>query len=149
MSKNLIKHVVRLVNDGWRPYDGEPRPEVYDRLSCPHVNGKPHKRPHWFTRGDIFCCISCERVCSLVRPSGFPPILPINYPPVDEPFMLSPQELVSKRHTLRVDEAAYCLNVSERQIYNMVAEGKLVALREKPVRVRAADVASAMEDFDE
>lgn len=84
-----------------------------------------------------------------MRPSGFPPILPINYPPVDEPFMLSPQELVSKRHTLRVDEAAYCLNVSERQIYNMVAEGKLVALREKPVRVRAADVALAMEDFDE
>lgn len=154
MSKNLIKHVVRMVNDGWRPYDAEPKPEVYDRLGCPHVHGKPHKkgriiRPYWFTRGDIFCCVGCERACSLVRPTGFPPTLPIHYPRVDEPFMLSPQELVARRHTLRVDEAAYCLNVSERKLYNLVAEGKLVALREHPVRVRASDVARMMEDFDE
>lgn len=149
MPKHLIKTVARMVQDGWRPYDVQPRPEVYERIGCPNVEAKPHKRPYWFVRGDIFCCISCERACSLVRPSGFPPALPINYPQTAEPFTLSPQELVSRRHTLRVDEAAYCLNISERHVYSMVAEGKLTALREKPVRIRATDVAEAMEDFDE
>ncbi|KAF5057838.1 hypothetical protein DSECCO2_352820 [anaerobic digester metagenome] len=147
--RSLIKQVAKLVQEGWRPYDAKPKPEVYERLACPNIEAKPHKRPYWFVRGDIFCCIACERACSLVRPSGFPPILPINYPQTSEPFQLSPQELVARKHTLRVDEAAYCLNISERQVYNMIYEGKLVALRDKPVRVRASDVAAAMEDFDE
>ena len=150
MSKNLIKHVVRLVNDGWRPYDAEPKPEVYDRLSCPHVNGKPHKRPYWFTRGDIFCCIGCERACSLHRPAGFPPALPINYPGEPEAFCRPPQELIKLRHTLTVREAAYCLNLSERRIQKMVQEGELVALRDRGrIRIRATDVQTMMEDFDE
>lgn len=64
-------------------------------------------------------------------------------------FTLTPIELVKRRHTLNVKEASYCLNISERKVYNMVAEGKLVALREKPVRIRATDVAAQMNDFDE
>jgi excisionase family DNA binding protein len=64
-------------------------------------------------------------------------------------FTLTPVELVKRRHTLNVKEAAYCLNVSERQVYNMVAEGKLAALRDKPVRIKAKDVERWMNDFDE
>jgi excisionase family DNA binding protein len=146
---NLIRTVIRLVADGWRPYDAQPRPDVYERLGCPNAQAKPHQRPYWFTRGDVFCCIACPRACSLNRPAGFPPPLPINYPQTGEPFQLSPQELASRKHTLRVDEVAYCLNISERQVYNLVAEGKLVALRDKPVRVRASDVEAMMGDFEE
>lgn len=148
--RSLIKQVAKLVQEGWRPYDAKPKPEVYERLECPNASAKSRKRPCWFVRGDIFCCIACERTCSLVRPKGFPPALPINYPQPPEPFMLTPQEMVARRHTLNVREVAYCLNVSERRVYTMIAEGELVALRGgKPLRVRASDVAKAMEDFDE
>lgn len=64
-------------------------------------------------------------------------------------FTLTPAELVKRRHTLRVDEAAYCLNVSERKIYAMVAEGEIKALRDRPIRVRASDVARKMNEFDD
>jgi DNA-binding transcriptional regulator YiaG len=64
-------------------------------------------------------------------------------------FTLTPVELVKRRHTLNVRETAYCLNVSMRTVWSWVAEGKLVALKDKPVRVRATDVARMMNDFDE
>lgn len=66
-----------------------------------------------------------------------------------EYYTLTPQEMVKKRHLLRVKEAAYCLNLSERQVYNLIAEGKLIALKDKPVRIKAEDVAVMMNDFDE
>jgi excisionase family DNA binding protein len=64
-------------------------------------------------------------------------------------FTLTPIELVKRRHTLNVRETAYCLNISDRRVYSMVAEGKLVALRDKPVRIKAKDVERWMNDFDE
>ncbi|NCC91709.1 MAG: DNA-binding protein [Opitutae bacterium] len=139
-----------LVEAGWRPYNGMPEPSVYEKLNCPHAGAKSKtKRPLWFTRGDRFLCIGCRRACSLHRPKGFPPPLPILYPQSGDPFSYTPQELVTRRHTLNVKETAYCLNVSERKVYTMVAEGDLVALRENPVRIRAEDVKAKMEDFDE
>ncbi len=51
---------------------------------------------------------------------------------------------------LNAKQAAYCLNVSERTIYNYIAEGRaLPGSKETPVRVRAADVKRLMENFDE
>ena len=48
---------------------------------------------------------------------------------------------------MRVDEAAYCLNISERQVYDWIAEGKLRKARGTPIRVSAEDVASGMTTF--
>jgi excisionase family DNA binding protein len=141
----------RLGETGWRPYNEHPAPSVYERLECPHASAKSKaKRPLWFTRGDRFLCIGCTRACSLTRPTGFPPPLPLLYPDVGEPFTRTPQELVRCKHTLTVREAAYCLNLSERKIYTMTAEGELTALRDRSVlRIRASDVRAMMEDFDE
>lgn len=150
MSKSLIKNVVKLVNESWRPYNAQPVDEVYERLGCAYLKAKSGKvQPYWFVRQDVFLCVGCPKSCSLVRPAGFQLPLPIHYPEGDEPFTLTPQEMVARRHTLNVREAAYCLNVSMRTVWAWVAEGKLVALKEKPVRVRASDVAKMMEDFDE
>jgi excisionase family DNA binding protein len=150
MPKNLIKTVARMIQEGWRPYDAQPAQEVYEQLQCPYAGGKPPKRPYWFSRGDVFCCIACSRACCLNRPKGFPPALPINYPAELEGYSRPPQELVKIRHTLTAKEAAYCLNLSERKIYQMVVEGELVALRDRGViRIRASDVEALMYDFDE
>ena len=78
------------------------------------------------------------------------PPLPINYDyDPEQPFRLTPQELVKRKHTLRVEEVAYCLNVSIGLVYRYKDEGRLTALREKPIRIRASDVEAMMSDFDE
>lgn len=69
--------------------------------------------------------------------------------PPAEPFVLTPQELLARRELLTVQQAAYCLNVSVRKIYDYIAEGRLTRLKDLPVRVRAAEVRDLCQDFDE
>ena len=149
--KTRIQEIVTLTREGWRPYDAEPERAVYERLRCSHVLRGSRRKPFWFVRGDVFCCIGCADHCTLQRPAGFPLPLPIKYPgvPPDRPYMLTPQEMLARHDLLNVRQAAYCLNVSERQIYDYIAEGRLVKLRDNPVRVRAAEVKELREDFDE
>jgi excisionase family DNA binding protein len=64
-------------------------------------------------------------------------------------FSMSPQEIVEKKTLLRVDEAAYCLNVSERTIYEWTAVGILRKLKMRPVRIPSEDVLALMNDFNE
>lgn len=153
MSKIIVNEVAELVVKGWRPYQGDVQPAVYEKLDCLHgqlTARETRTRPYWFSRGDIFLCIGCHRKCSLSRPAGFTPPLPIEYDyDPEQPFRLPPQEMVARRHTLLVAEAAYCLNVSKWLIYRYINDGRLVALKENPLRVRAADVAKMMNDFDE
>ena len=57
--------------------------------------------------------------------------------------------MVERHDLLNVRQAAYCLNVSKRTIYDYIAEGKLVRLKENPVRVRSKEVKELRGDFDE
>lgn len=151
MTKTLIQDIVTLTKDGWRPYNAQPEKSVYVGLGCePFLRGR--KKPFWFVRGDVFCCIGCGSHCTLTRPTGFPLPLPlpvIKYTRFDQPYSLTPLEMVHRRHLLTVKQAAYCLNVSERQVYDWLAEGRLIRLKENPVRVRATEVKAMMHDFDE
>lgn len=149
MSRTLINDIVLLTREGWRPYGAQPAGVVYERLRCEHVLKGRTGRPYWFVRGDVFCCVGCAVRCSLVRPVGFSLPLPIKYPQPDAPYALTPQEMVTRKALLRVDEAAYCLNVSDRKVRNWVDEGRLVALKINPVRIKAESVAAMMRDFDE
>ena len=149
----IVREIAELVVKGWRPYRGEVQPQVYEKLKCTHgqlTAREDRTRPYWFSRGDIFLCIGCHRKCSLSRPVGFMAPLPIEYEhDPAHPFRLPPQEMVARRHTLLVAEAAYCLNVSRSLIYRYIRDGRLIVLKETPVRVRASDVATLMNDFDE
>ena len=150
MSKTLIQDVVTLVKEGWRPYRAEPSMIVYEKLGCPLASGNRRRKPYWFVREDVFLCVGCGSRCLLKRPEGFPLPLPIRYSrPVDQPFLLTPQEMVVRHDILNVRQAAYCLNVSERTIYDYIAEGKLIRLKENPVRVRSKEVKELRGDFDE
>lgn len=143
----MINTVMHLVSEGWRPCAAVPEATVHARLGCEYVMGAGENRPYWFERDGVACCIGCQRACSLNQSAESVKSAPVQH--LAEPFLLTPQEMVRRRHTLNVREAAYCLNVSKRTIWNWVAEGRLVALKVKPVRIRASDVAAMMEDFDE
>jgi excisionase family DNA binding protein len=150
MSVSLIRNVIELVGSGWRPYNYKPTPKAYENLHCPYADAKGKKKPFWFVRGDIFLCVSCERGCTLSRPEGFILPLPIRYEEHKAtPFSRTPGEMVVKKSLLRVDEAAYCLNISERSVYDWIAEGKLRKARGAPIRVAAEDVAYFMTNFEE
>jgi excisionase family DNA binding protein len=144
----IVRTVISLVNAKWRPYRYEPKEFVYKKLQCPHVKGK--RKPYWFVRGDIFICITCSKGCTLSRPDGFYLPLPIQYTErPDAPFHLTPAEMVKHKALLRVDETAYCLNISERTVYDWIVAGKLRKVRDQPIRVAAEDVAFLMKDFEE
>lgn len=151
MSRTRIMDIVTLTRNGWRPYNAQPDPKVYETLGCESVLKGRKDRPFWFVRDDVFCCVGCAAHCTLKRPKGFPLPLPIRYPqPPQEPgYYLTPLEMLERHDLLNAKQAAYCLNVSERTIYNLIAEGKLVRLRENPVRVRASEVKALRENFDE
>lgn len=150
MSKTRVREIVTLVKEGWRPYDAEPERKVYEKLGCTYVlSGK--RKPFWFVKDDTFICIGCSSNCTLKRPAGFPIPLPIRYScvPFEPPYSLTPQEMVNKHDILNVRQAAYCLNVSERTIYDYIAEGKLIRLKENPVRVRSKEIKELRCNFDE
>jgi excisionase family DNA binding protein len=150
MSIAFIKNLISLVQGGWRPYNHAPRASVYEKLQCPHADTRGRTKPFWFVRGDIFVCVSCSKGCTLTRPDGFYLPLPIKYIEKPEtPYLLSPAEMVTHKALLRVDEAAYCLNVSERQIYDWITEGKLRKVKEQPIRIAAEDVMFHMTNFEE
>ncbi|MDR2055644.1 MAG: helix-turn-helix domain-containing protein [Desulfovibrio sp.] len=150
MNTAQIKSIIALVKGQWRPYDHEPQSVVYEKLKCPHAHVKNRRKPFWFVRGDIFTCVGCSRGCTLSRPEGFCLPIPIRYPEKpDKPYHLTPAEMVERKALLRVDEAAYCLNISERTLYEWIAVGKLRKAKGLPLRVAAGDVASYMTNFEE
>lgn len=152
MSRTRIMDIVTLTREGWRPYEMEPEPQVYERLNCQLKSSqRSREKPFWFVRDDVFCCIGCASHCVLKNPAGFQMPLPIRCP-VKKPnqdYYISPGEMLARHDLLNAKQAAYCLNVSERTIYNYIAEGKLVRLKENPVRVRSAEVKALRENFDE
>jgi excisionase family DNA binding protein len=154
MSIAFIRSIIELVQAQWRPYNYEPEPSVYTKLKCPYMDAKGEKKgrkkPFWFVRGDAFLCISCSKGCALTRPEGFVTALPVQYPvKKDTTYLLAPAEMVTHKALLRVDEAAYCLNISERQVYDWIAEGKLRRVKGQPFRIPAEDVHSWMVNFAE
>lgn len=148
MSKTLIQEVVELIRNGWRPYSAPTPKDFYKQQGCPRIAGARFREPQWFVRGDIFLCLGCSRRCSLNRPEGFMLPLPIKYErKAEQAFALTPAEMVACKSLLRVDETAYCLNISERQVYDWIAEGRLRRMEGAPVRVPAEDVLREMTNY--
>ena len=147
MSRTRIRDIVTLTREGWRPYESKPDRSVYDSLGC-----KPGRKPFWFVRQDVYLCIGCSQNCTLKRPKGFPPPPhPIRYQagPRGQQFALTPAEMLAKYNLLTVRQVAYILNISERTVYDYIAAGKLVRLKEAPIRVRSREVRELSRNFDE
>jgi hypothetical protein len=150
MNAASIRSIITLVNAGWRPYNYKLSDTIYEKAQCPYLHTKSKRKPFWFVRDDIFLCLSCPKGCMLSRPEGAMLPLPIQYKTgrrQGRQYHSAPAELVSRKELLRVDEAAYCLNVSERKIYDWIAEGRLRRTKTPPVRVIAGDVAAEMQNI--
>lgn len=147
VSSKTVNEIVMLINDGWRPYNNQPEGYVYEALLCSRYK---KNRPAWFVKGDKFLCISCSNHCALYRPVGFQPPLPLSYSDKKTvTFKLTPRELIKRKSSLTVHETAYCLNISIGKVYKFIYEGKLVKLKENPVRVKSEDIEKMMNDYDE
>lgn len=142
-----IDAIMFWIERGWKPYAGKVDAEIYEDVACPApVFGK------WLYEGSKAkeaVCVGCDRQCRVECDKGFrPPPVPFQTLYTGSYFTLSPSEMVKRYPLLRVCQAAYCLNVSERTVYKLIAEGKLLRTKINPCRVSSADVAALMDEFE-
>lgn len=158
MTRTKIQTIIELVHRGWRAYSADPQSPVYEKLNCEFAperdeNGKKKRKrsePYWFVRGDSFVCVGCLKACALSRPEGFILPLPIQYEErPEEPYNLTPEEMVQRKALLRIDEVSYCLNISDRTVRDWIDLGKLRRTEDYPIRVPSEDVKARMNLFME
>jgi hypothetical protein len=138
-----VKDLLELLAKGYAPYSGEVSGQVYDELRCLRPGGAS-----WFAKGTRFLCLGCRRRCIRVGGYGFQLVLPGTGKRFTVAMAALPgipaSELVRLKEWLRVDEAAYCLGVSERRVYELIQEGVLDRHPDAPVRASAASVRAEM-----
>ncbi len=144
-SKSRTDPIIKLTQCGGRAYEGQATGEVYDKLDC---EVKQRGRARWFAKSDLLLCIGCDRACTLPCPAGFQLSL-FKYPAPPRPeFRLSPDELLAKRKLLTVVEAAYILNISPRQVRNMIHDGRFSVTKDHPMRVPVEEIRAAVLGVD-
>ncbi|WP_152421442.1 hypothetical protein [Desulfocurvibacter africanus] len=94
---------------------------------------------------DKHVCLGCVRQCVLVSPEGFELVLPVSLKKrVKSCFAYLPQvnarHLLRSKLLLRVDAAAFVLNISESEVRNYVDEGRLAAHPEPPLRITVESI---------
>jgi hypothetical protein len=139
---SALDELLKILQAGYLPYRGHVQSEVYQSLDCP----KP-RRARWFVHGDKHVCLGCAKQCALVNPEGFELVLPVSLKKrVKACFAYLPQvsarQLLESKLLLRVDEAAFVLNISESEVRNYVDEGRLAAHPEPPLRITVGSVKS-------
>jgi hypothetical protein len=143
MTANTLKEFAALYAKGFRPYQGEILPDVYDGLGCRHP-----ERAYWVCKWPILHCFGCRNRCTPKTPDGFQVVLPTVDAGQRTRFDITPAQMVAVKAFLRADEAAYCLNISPRQVYSLAYEGKLIRHVDKPFRVTAESVIEEMKRID-
>lgn len=140
MSKTQL--LLQLLDKGYRLYTGQVPDYVYVKKRCPHPESA-----EWVARPmskeysqSSYVCFGCDRQCVELDPTGWQILLPVQArQPSLTAFVAawpaSAEELIENRLVLRVDEAAWVLNVSTKTIYRMLQEGKLRVVEGNPVRV--------------
>jgi len=142
MTTRHLKEFADLYGKGFRPYHGEILPGVYEELGC-----KEPKKAYWVCKWPILYCFGCGERCTPKAPHGFQVMLPEN-PTGTAKFSISPAEMLASKPFLRADEAAYCLCISQSQVYAITAEGKLIRHLDKPFRVTSESVKEEMNRID-
>jgi len=143
MTARHLKEFADLYGKGFRPYQGEILPSVYNKLKC-----KDPGKAYWICKWPILYCFGCNKRCTPKTPHGFQVMLPSARPESTGKFAISPAEMLASKSFLRADEAAYCLSVSPRKVYALAYEGKLIRHVDNPFRVTAESVIDEMKRID-
>lgn len=144
MTASTVDKTLRLLGDGYAPYDGVIDQAVYDRMGC-----RKEKQARWFYRltpkSSLFVCIGCSRGCAVRNPEGFQAVLPVEncrgtgivagVLPV-----LSDEELLEKKSLLTLPEVLSILRVSDRKARGLIDDGVLEAHEGLPIRVYSSSV---------
>ncbi|WP_321402669.1 DNA-binding protein [Maridesulfovibrio sp.] len=141
MNSTLCRTLRKMLADGFEQYNGVIDPAVYERLECPDP-----KKAYWVCNWPILHCLGCRERCTPKDIRGFQMTLPS-----PEPTVIKWQEKVNtllKKRFVRPAEAAFCLDVSERHVRDLVDEGILVRHIRPPLRITAESVKAEMERLD-
>jgi hypothetical protein len=140
-----VREILELLRTGFAVYEGKIEAEVYDRLRCPRA-----AQAQWFAKEGTYICISCDRRCLLQHPEGFQLMLPMPEPRacrvvVADAPAVTVEQLLSFGRPLKAQEAAWALNVSEREVYYLADEGVLQRVGGRPLRVTPESVRAQLE----
>jgi len=140
MNSTLCRTLRKMLADGFEQYNGLIESGVYERLECPDP-----KKVYWVSDGIIYHCLGCNKRCTPKNLSGFQTVLP--KPSISAVKHKERVAAILEKNFVRPDEAALCLEVSERQIYKWVQEGILIAHNRKPVRITVESVKAEIHPF--
>jgi len=142
MNVKPFKEYADLFGKGFRPYKGNILGNVYERLKC-----KDPKKAFWICKWPLLYCFGCNQRCCPTS-EGFQAMLPEGDVRLHGKFSITPGEMVKAKSLLRADEAAYCLNISQSQVYALANEGKLDRHVDLPFRVTSESVINEMKRID-
>ena len=145
--------ILDLLDKGFVPYSCKVPLSYYQKKRC----GKKDKA-EWFTRprqktGEPvrYICLGCKRRCAAVNPSGWTELLDMRgearlavvaYTQVER---ISVDDMLRLKRVLRVEEAAWALNVGARKIRDWIDEGLLEPVPGRPVRVTCRSVSRVLQ----
>lgn len=140
--------ILDLLDKGFVPYPCMIPGSFYSNRRCLRK-----EKAEWFMRPGLepaeatrAVCLGCKRRCAVVNPRGWPELREKPNParPGVVAFSLveriSVDELLRMKRVLRVDEAAWVLNVSRQTVHRWVEEGVLEQVPGAPVRVTCHSV---------
>jgi excisionase family DNA binding protein len=150
MSKT--QDLIILLENNFLPYPGHVPRNFYLGRQC-----RRPSRAEWYCREGRggafkmhFLCLGCRRKCVEVDPD-WPIFAKLRTPPHRETVFfalvdkMSVDELLRLKRVLRVEEAAWALNVSHQKVRNWVEEGVLEHVPGNPIRVTSDSVRRNLE----
>lgn len=140
--------IVNLLDKEYIPFSGKIPGGFYEKRKCRNPEKaewffRPRREGQGMSKG---VCLGCKRRCSVVDPEGWPELAERRKPsrPGAVAFTvverISVDELLRLKRVLRVDEAAWVLNVSRQKVLHWTEEGLLEQVPGSPVRVTCRSV---------
>lgn len=142
------QEILDLLSQGFVPYPHTVPSGFYEKRRC-----RSRDRATWFMRprpkegGTVRAiCLGCKKRCSAVNPRIWPVLLEADAPSRNGVMLytrlerVSVDDLLRMKRVLRVEEAAWALNVSRQKVRHWLEEGVLEKVPGSPVRITVMSI---------